>query len=411
MNSDKFITRLSALLTLLAGVSASAMAVSLDIPDFSVNRGYSASVEVCVETGEEGMFEYQGFQFNLFLPDGVSLENATLAQEVSETGFTLTSKEYDGGVYKFMAYSRDDGSSAPSVLHLDLKADETAEVGEFTASLRNVVFSAPDGRDIDLDDSTVTIEVTVPASSLKLSLEDFSLATDAAPVLVSAEISPAETSLKELNWTAEPEGIVRVEYLEGPDTSVLVFPLAEGMAVLTASTVDGSKLTANCTVTVVRLTEIEIGLGDNSGADDGRDDDDIITAGGIKLYVGESVNFAVKTKPEVDFAPEFDWVIDNAEVAEVFVAADDSRQAEVTGIGKGETSLTISTVGESPLSATSNVTVLESLDSVEEIFVLPESEILAIYSVEGQYLGNDLSVMTKGIYIVRTTTGIHKLIR
>lgn len=106
---------------------------------------------------------------------------------------------------------------------------------------------------------TATCEVTVKpavvlAVSITLDKESFS-AVEGSEFNLVATVLPENTTNKAVNWTSSRPSIISV------DQNGLVKILAEGNALITASTTDGTNLTATCQVT--GMAGIEEILGDN----------------------------------------------------------------------------------------------------------------------------------------------------
>jgi len=71
--------------------------------------------------------------------------------------------------------------------------------------------------------------------------------SDAESILI-ATVTPVDAPDKSVTWSSSDESIVKLEAIPGDGLSVRVIGVAEGTAIVTATTVDGNK--ASCTVTV-----------------------------------------------------------------------------------------------------------------------------------------------------------------
>lgn len=130
------------------------------------------------------------------------------------------------------------GGHEGTVFTLDF---EGTDIDGGTVGIENIILSSADGHNYTTPDSDVKTETVPPlAESLAIMPE----VIDAAPgeqVQLKAEILPAEAAWQKLRWTSSDENVATV------DANGLVSVLAEGKAVITVSTTDGSMLTASCT--------------------------------------------------------------------------------------------------------------------------------------------------------------------
>lgn len=143
-----------------------AMSSRISIPDFSVEQGKEKSVEVTLDNDGSNPFAYSGWQFDLFVPEGLSVESVSLAKELSDRDFKLSLTDYDTGIYRVLAFTTGTGLSSANLMSISFKVAEDISAGEQTIFVRHVVVSAPDGMDIDLEDSAVKVTVStkeVPA--------------------------------------------------------------------------------------------------------------------------------------------------------------------------------------------------------------------------------------------------------
>lgn len=153
----KQLKRFMALPSLIVGLTATATGANIWMPDFEIDSGGSALVEVTLRTDEDTTFDYSGFQFNLFLPEGLHIEQLGLASQLSEPEFTLDLTGYDNGAYRVVAYTSGTGLASAELMQISFRADGDVTEGEAKIRMQSVVFSAPDGKDIDLEDAEATV--------------------------------------------------------------------------------------------------------------------------------------------------------------------------------------------------------------------------------------------------------------
>lgn len=156
----KQLKRFMALPLVLAGAAATATGANIWMPDFEIDSGGSALVEVTLRTDEDATFDYSGFQFNLFLPEGLHIEQFGLASQLSEPGFTLDLTGYGDGAYRVVAFTTGTGLASAELMQIQFRAPGDVTAGEARIRMQSVVFSAPDGHDIELDDSEATVTFT-----------------------------------------------------------------------------------------------------------------------------------------------------------------------------------------------------------------------------------------------------------
>lgn len=162
---NKILTMTIALLTWMVG---SAKADGLTVSETKMNAGTQKTVEVTLTQTAE---KYSGFQFDVVLPEGLTLAGQALAKE--QTGdMAVTKQSLDGGGIRFMVFSTTLAlAHAGKVMELRLKADKKAEAGAYNLKLTNVVLSDADGNTSYVEDAVSTVTVTLPVTVTAKSLE------------------------------------------------------------------------------------------------------------------------------------------------------------------------------------------------------------------------------------------------
>ena len=87
------------------------------------------------------------------------------------------------------------------------------------------------------------VEIANLITSIDLNLEEYSIAPNGS-IQLAATITPTNATLKDIYWCSDNQKVASV------DQNGLVKGLSEGEATITAMAIDGSDLTATCTVTV-----------------------------------------------------------------------------------------------------------------------------------------------------------------
>jgi len=156
-----------------------------------------------------------------------------------------------------------------------------------------------------------------PVTGVTLVPSQLSLATGAHTHLL-AQVSPADSQSPAVTWTVTPEGVVEV------DAGGVVTALSAGTAVVTATAADGSKATADVTVSAQGATTQAVTLSGCPAAALGTDADPVqLTA------------HPTPADPDATFR----WVTSDAAVASV------DAQGLVTVAGEGKASITASVDG------------------------------------------------------------------
>lgn len=214
-----------ALLTFNIGIAAAA---SVEMPDFEIYRNGTASVQLSIENGADAAFDYQGFQFDLFMPAGITLEEQQLNSSLVSTNYKLSVTAYTAGTYRILAYSDEQPVNAADFITLTFKADNTVTPGTKIAQIRDVIFSAPDGQDIYLTDSDAQINIKVPAMSLTIEGDDIHTLKTTETLQLTAIVLPDDSEYKAVTWQTSSEALATVS-----DTG-LVTAVGAGTVTITA---------------------------------------------------------------------------------------------------------------------------------------------------------------------------------
>lgn len=231
---------------------------SMYINDFSIEAGETQQVSINLDNSTA----LSAFQLELHLPAGLSMAldnrgrlrcgvNADRADD-----HTLTFKDRGNGQYNATYYSTNSydimGNSGEVVYFYVTAADNFT--GTATVELKEIYVSDAAGNMTQLDNTTCT--VTGPstpgpepgdekATSIVLDMTQFKT-TVTALVQVYPSIEPAAAASQTIEWTSSNEEIATV------DTHGRIMALKPGRVTVTATTTDGSNLSASCEVTILR---------------------------------------------------------------------------------------------------------------------------------------------------------------
>lgn len=354
MKKGKFF-RMWSFAMLLIGTAALADAASIEMPTVNIDRNGTATVQLNINDGNTAVFNYQAFQFDLFLPDGITVDSYSLDATLTSAGFDITQTNPSVGTYRYIAFSSENDVTTANFMTLVLKADNTVVTGDLTAKIQNVVFSAPSGQDINLTNSQSTISVNVPVTDIILNKTSITLYTG-TEFQLTATLDPSDSTDTHITWASSAPTIAKVE------SDGTVKALQPGTANITA-TCDGK--TATCVVTVKNVVsggegggeggddDVNIGVTPGTGTTEGDDDD---TPGGntedggslignnLTLRVGQTAAINLTIDPAPEYDPNFQWAL--AEGGDAYVTMtlnpDNSLTASFTGLSVGETIYTVS---------------------------------------------------------------------
>ena len=168
-----------------------------------------------------------------------------------------------------------------------------------------------------------TCEVTVnqPATGISLNKTTASLVVDKT-LQLTATVSPSNANNKTVAWTSSNTAIATV------DNTGLVTAKSVGSATITATTSDGTNLSASCKVTVTPQLATDIALNQTLA----------------EIGVGETVTLVATVSPNNTTNPSVKWTTENAAVATVV-------RGVVRGVGEGECYITATTQDGTNLSA------------------------------------------------------------
>lgn len=117
------------------------------------------------------------------------------------------------------------------------------------------------GDDTKSDTSVITVTAPTPVTGITFNHETMSLATGGDPGVITATITPAGATNRNIEWTSSDETVATVN--DG-----IVTPLTAGTTVITAATEDGGH-SDTCTVTVRETVDISEILGIAQPLEDG----------------------------------------------------------------------------------------------------------------------------------------------
>lgn len=382
-----FLFRLWSLVLLLTGTAAFANAAQIEMPTFNIDRNGTATVQLSINDNSASVFDYQGFQFNLFLPEGISVQSYSLDQTLTDAGFSITRLNPSDGTYRFIAYAPMNNVTTEQFMTLVLAADNTVTTGSQTIKIQNVIFSDPKGQDVDFSNSEAIVNIKVPVVSITLDKTELTMLAG-TEFQLTATILPSDATLTDITWNSSDTSVATV----GTDGTITA--IKSGTTNVTA-TCDG--ITATCVVTVKDInsdddTNIEVTPGE--GTDEGDDDEtpgENTEEGGsligndLTLRVGQTASINLKVTPAPEYDPNFQWALGRGgnTYVSMTVNPDNTLTASFTGLEIGETTYTVSLPKNGEQLVTGKIKVIATVP-VTEIQVSPEALTLELNSQPAQ---------------------------
>ena len=267
------------------------------------------------------------------LAESITLDYTEVSLRATETATLVATVLPETTSNKGVEWS----SSDESVATVSKKGIVTAiSVGEAIITATTV-----DGT--DLSATCKVMVVPTLAESVVLNLNEVSLEATETATLV-ATVLPELTTDKSVEWSSSNESVAAI------DANGLVTAITVGEAIITATTADGSNLSASCKVTVVPTLAETITLDKTE----------------ISFEATETATLVAIVLPELATDKSVEWSSSNESVATI------DANGLVTAIAVGEAIITVTTVDGSNLSATCKVTVVPTL---AETITLDKTEI------------------------------------
>ena len=286
----------------------------------------------------------------------IPVESVTLSGETSVTAgdtvtFTYTITPSDATVQDVKWSSSDE-----SVIKVD--ADGTAVV--LKNGVATITVTTVDG---EKTASAKILASPLLVSSLSLDVTSLTLAAGEEGKLV-ATVAPENATNKELSWKSLTTSVATV------DAEGNVKAVKPGTAKIRVSTTDGSKLNAECEVTVTKAKVAVTGVSlDNTL---------------LLISVGESRKLSATVKPSGATNKEVSWASSNESVATV------DSNGNVKGLKEGSATITVTTKDGSK-TATCKVTVSKPVSTIAVTGVSLNKTSLSLTVGESQSLSATVS--------------------
>ena len=271
-----------------------------------------------------------------------------------------------------------------------------------TIAVGEAIITATTNDGSNLSASCKVTVIPTLAESIVLDKTAISLKANESAMLV-ATVLPESTTDKSVMWTSLNESVATV------DANGLVTAIAVGEAIITATTNDGSNLSASCKVSVVPtlVTSIEVTPTEYEGVE------------------GSEFQLTAIILPEEATNKNVNWSSSDEAIANV------SEGGLVKVLKEGNTEITASTTDGSNLTATCKITVLTGIDGVSDDNIVvatngnyiivssaPKNVDVNVYSNNGTLIRSvksagetiSINISSKGIYYVKVGNKTVKVI-
>ena len=282
--------------------------------------------------------ELAAFQCDIYLPEGLTLPlneegdlDVRLNMERATSAHSVTARvQADGGI-RVAAYANPTKpfkGHEGVLFYLNLQADKD-DIGTKTIEIKNIICSTVDASTVLVSDVKATMNVlkaTVWVSSITLDKQVAEVVRGETVTLI-ASVLPTDADNKEVIWSSSDETVATVQ-------GGVVTTLKVGEAVITATTTDGTDLSASCTITVKPILVSSVTL-------------DKQTA---EVLRGETVTLTATVLPTDADNTTLVWTSSDETVATV-------QDGVVTTLKVGEAVITATTTDGTDLSASCTITV------------------------------------------------------
>ena len=220
----------------------SVFADNISVPDVTIVPGTTTTLSISLDNTETNLVS---FQMDLTLPDGITINKAgcSLSSRFTDEDQELTIGKQGDNVYRLtstsFALTPISGTSG-QIVTLSLTA--SADCGSGTATLSNIRFVTSQSEKLTLDDTS--FNMTIRTTGITLDKTSLQLYNSGETATLVATIVPANATDKSVTWTSSDTSVATV----GEDGTVTA--VADGTTTVTATTNDGTNLSASCEVRV-----------------------------------------------------------------------------------------------------------------------------------------------------------------
>ena len=247
----------SKLLTLLALIllsSISAISINAEnrfyIDDFTISSGETKELAINLTND----VAFTGFQADIYLPEGLEVvqEDGEYIFDLTDRkgrDHTLSAERQNNGAIRILSYSlklKEFSGTSGALVNFNVTASDDFS-GNYQIQIKNITFATADQTGVDFESTVCNVVGKCLAESITLNMTEASLKVNETTTL-TATVLPETATNKSVTWTSSNESVATV------DADGVVTAIAAGEATITATTTDGSDLSASCKVTVESIS-------------------------------------------------------------------------------------------------------------------------------------------------------------
>ena len=132
------------------------------VPNFSISAGETKDVSVLMDNGAP----YVAFQFDLYLPDGITLTGYEVNKNRVPESTEVSMAEQKNGSYRFIAAAlsmEEIAGNSGGIITLTLTAKSNISIANKTGYLRNVKMSTADATGVTIAEVPFTVKILEPS--------------------------------------------------------------------------------------------------------------------------------------------------------------------------------------------------------------------------------------------------------
>ena len=226
------------------------------ISDFKISAGETKEVSITLNNDAA----YVAFQFDLYLPNGVTIEAYSADRSRIPESTTLNMTQLADGSYRFLSAAMGGeqivGKSG-SIVSLTVKASEGLVPGEVYGYFRKVKLAKADATGPTYADMSFPITIVGPVNGISLDKSEVVVKKNKT-VTLKATVSPETLEDKSVIWKSSDTKIATVT------SSGKVKGVKTGIATITCTSVaTGAKATCKVTVATITLDQTNVVIGKN----------------------------------------------------------------------------------------------------------------------------------------------------
>ena len=158
--NKRIITTIVILLALVSQVLAED---KVTINNFTISAGETKTLSITLESE----VLYAGFQFDMYLPDGIVMDEYNADDAMIPEGTSLTMTNLEDGGYRFLAAAmnlEDFKGSSGGLITIKVTASKNLSSGNLTGYFKNVKLSKVDGTGAKYSEKSFPITILAPST-------------------------------------------------------------------------------------------------------------------------------------------------------------------------------------------------------------------------------------------------------